>query len=114
MTCSKVVTVSDLTYTNTKPTTPVSIRQLSRKIKKPDAKAVVCLVSSKYQQSKNCKRELCYCDIRNVPVFPVKVEENYEASDWLGLMTAGLLWFDIRDPERKQEAVNELIHLKNG
>ena len=59
------------------------------------ALAVVCLVSSKYEQSKNCRRELCYCDIKNLPVFPVKVEKDYEGESWLGVMIAGLLYARI-------------------
>ena len=41
------------------------------------AAAIICLVSSKYEKSKNCRKELSYADVKNVPIFPCLVEDGY-------------------------------------
>ena len=67
-----------------------------------NALAIVCLVSEKYEKSKNCKKELTYSDVRNKIIFPCMVDkkkdgEDYNGDNWLGLLIAGLLWTDFRD-----------------
>jgi len=59
--------------------------------------AVICsFMTPAYQASRNCKKELSYADTREVIMVPVMLTHNWEASEWLGLITAGLLWVDFR------------------
>lgn len=58
---------------------------------------VVCpFMTPAYQASRSCKKELSYADVRQVPVVPIMVTRNWEASEWLGLLTAAQLWVDFR------------------
>ncbi|CAL8331135.1 unnamed protein product [Lota lota] len=66
--------------------------------------AVICpFMTPAYQASRSCKRELSYADSREVVTVPVMLAQNWEASEWLGLVTAGLLWVDFRNAETNNE-----------
>ncbi|XP_072239795.1 uncharacterized protein [Leuresthes tenuis] len=66
--------------------------------------AVICpFMTPAYQASRNCKKELSYADTREVIMVPVMLTHNWEASEWLGLITAGLLWVDFRNAEKDEE-----------
>ncbi|XP_028299338.1 uncharacterized protein LOC114461451 isoform X2 [Gouania willdenowi] len=66
--------------------------------------AVICpFMTPSYQASRNCKKELNYADTREVTIIPVMLADNWEASEWLGLITAGLLWVDFRRAEEDEE-----------
>ncbi|XP_034439053.1 uncharacterized protein LOC117760269 isoform X1 [Hippoglossus hippoglossus] len=65
---------------------------------------VICpFMTPEYQASRSCKKELNYADTREVIVVPVMLTKNWEASEWLGLITAGLLWVDFRNAEKDEE-----------
>jgi len=74
-----------------------------------NAYALVCLVSEKYQHSKNCRRELSYADIKNLPILPVMVDPGYDGEDWLGIILAGLLYYDFRGEDMRQSAEQGFI-----
>ena len=60
--------------------------------------AIISLMTSHYEESKNCRRELTYADTLNKPVFPCFVDSNYKkAKSWLGILTAGLKYYDLVD-----------------
>jgi hypothetical protein len=42
-----------------------------------------------YQSSGNCKLELKFAQQSGVPILPVKMEDTFTASGWLGILTAG-------------------------
>ncbi|XP_044045795.1 uncharacterized protein LOC122873304 [Siniperca chuatsi] len=65
---------------------------------------VICpFMTPAYQASRSCKKELNYADTREVIIVPVMLANNWEASEWLGLITAGLLWVDFRNAEKDDE-----------
>ncbi|XP_051241151.1 uncharacterized protein LOC127354893 [Dicentrarchus labrax] len=65
---------------------------------------VICpFMTPAYQASRSCKKELNYADSREVIMVPVMLTKNWEASEWLGLITAGLLWVDFRNAEKDEE-----------
>ncbi|TDH16391.1 hypothetical protein EPR50_G00019320 [Perca flavescens] len=69
-----------------------------------EAACVICpFMTPAYQASRSCKKELNYADSREVSVVPVMLANDWEASEWLGLITAGLLWVDFRNAENDEE-----------
>lgn len=64
--------------------------------------------SPKYQESKNCKKELSYVDDKDVPIVPVMLQRDWKAASWLGLITAGALWVDFRDPDKVETRIESL------
>ncbi|TWW58838.1 uncharacterized protein LOC130527091 isoform X1 [Takifugu flavidus] len=69
-----------------------------------EAAAVICpFMTPAYQASRSCKKELNYADSREVIIVPVMLAEDWEASEWLGLITAGLLWVDFRNAEGDEQ-----------
>nr|XP_014354029.1 PREDICTED: uncharacterized protein LOC106706926 [Latimeria chalumnae] len=73
------------------------------------AVAVCPFLTPAYQQSRNCKKELNYADSRQIAIIPIMIEKDWKASEWLGLITAGLLWIDFRHAERDQETFNKCV-----
>eukprot|EP00457_Paulinella_chromatophora_P001545 gb/GEZN01001547.1/.p1 GENE.gb/GEZN01001547.1/~~gb/GEZN01001547.1/.p1 ORF type:complete len:842 (+),score=172.04 gb/GEZN01001547.1/:176-2527(+) len=69
-------------------------------ISKVVERAAVCIpvMTSKYQQSRNCQKECNYADTCSVPLAPVMAQQGFKQSGWLGAITAGLLWVDFTSP----------------
>ena len=61
-----------------------------------NAAVICCFMSPKYEESKNCKKELNYADSVDVEIIPCMTLRGYKARGWLGLITAGALWMDFR------------------
>lgn len=53
------------------------------------AACVVCFMTQAYQDSTNCKLELKFAQQSGVAIIPVMLNDNWRASDWLGIITAG-------------------------
>ncbi|KAL2098201.1 hypothetical protein ACEWY4_007408 [Coilia grayii] len=71
---------------------------------------VMCpFMTPAYQASRSCKKELSYADVRQVPVVPIMVTRNWEASEWLGLLTAGQLWVDFRNVDRSHDHFDKCV-----
>jgi hypothetical protein len=62
------------------------------------AAVVIAFMSRKYQASQNCKLELKFARQTGTPIVPVKLEQDWNASDWLGIITAGALWTPLYGP----------------
>ena len=43
--------------------------------------------------------EAQYASHRNVPIIPLKYEEDFNASDWLGLLISSTLYYDVHSDE---------------
>lgn len=71
-----------------------------------DAAVICAFMTPAYQASRSCKKELNYADSREVIIVPVMLANDWEASEWLGLLTAGLLWVDFRYRLLVQISVN--------
>ncbi|EDO39316.1 predicted protein [Nematostella vectensis] len=76
------------------------------------AAILCCFMSTKYSESKNCKKELSYADgktgCEEVIIVPVMCEKGFKAKGWLGIITAGLLWIDFRDEANFENSVKSL------
>ena len=53
------------------------------------AACVICFMTQAYQDSTNCKLELKFAQQSGVAIIPVMLNDNWRASDWLGIITAG-------------------------
>lgn len=62
-----------------------------------NAAVVCCFMTPKYQNSRNCEKELLYAERRRVSIIPCRLTRGWEPSTWLGLVIAGLVWVDFRD-----------------
>ncbi|XP_062373478.1 uncharacterized protein LOC134061734 [Sardina pilchardus] len=74
-----------------------------------DAVVVCPFMTPAYQASRSCKKELNYADARQVPLVPVMVTKNWEASEWLGLLTAGQLWVDFRNVDKSDDHFEKCV-----
>ncbi|KAJ8281135.1 hypothetical protein GJAV_G00063960 [Gymnothorax javanicus] len=72
--------------------------------------AVICpFMTPEYQASRSAKKELNYADTRGVTIVPVMVAQDWEPTEWLGLITAGLLWIDFRNAEKSEDHFEKCI-----
>jgi hypothetical protein len=62
-----------------------------------NAAVVCCFMTPKYQNSRNCEKELLYAERRRVQIIPCRLTRDWEPSTWLGLVIAGLVWVDFRE-----------------
>ena len=74
-----------------------------------NAAAVVCCMSDKYSDSKNCALELKFAAQTGVPIVPAMVQANFVATGWLGILTAGMLWTRMWDSRSLEDDVNDLL-----
>jgi hypothetical protein len=44
----------------------------------------ICFMTPEYQESDFCKQELQYAKQCNIPIIPLKLEENWNPRGWLG------------------------------
>lgn len=66
-----------------------------------------CL-TSKYEKSKNCCRELEFAVVKNKKIIPIHLEENYEAKGAIGLFTAGKLYFNFTSKNKFHANISAL------
>ena len=74
-----------------------------------NAAVMVCFMTPAYQDSKNCALELKFAAQIGVPIVPVMLQEDFAASGWLGILTAGLLWTRLWDPSTHAEDIESLM-----
>ncbi|CAF3543404.1 unnamed protein product [Rotaria socialis] len=55
----------------------------------------VCFMTPEYQESDFCQQEFQYAKKCHIPIIPLKLDENWEPTSWLGLQTVGLIWLDF-------------------
>lgn len=49
------------------------------------ADVVVCFLTAKYQESKNCQQELQFARDCKVPIVPCRIQSLWKPSSWLGI-----------------------------
>eukprot|EP00116_Pleurobrachia_bachei_P011264 sb/3471526/ len=81
-----------------------------------DGAAVVCpFMTQKYQESKNCSKELNYTNDSSIVVVPCMAQTRtdngnmYRARGWLGIITAGKLWIDFKGEDQMEYRVIQLL-----
>jgi hypothetical protein len=81
-----------------------------------NAACVVCFMSQKYQDSENCKLELKFAKQSGVAIVPVMVEstKGWRPSGWLGIVTAGALWTNLRDDSDFEGSIRGLVEQIKG
>ena len=75
--------------------------------------AAVCyFITPEYETSRNCRKELQYADTLDIPLIPCRCRADFKPSGWLGLISAGLMWYDFRDPSEPAmtTTLNKLIN----
>ncbi|CAH1788221.1 unnamed protein product [Owenia fusiformis] len=79
-----------------------------------NAMVICCFVSTKYQESWNCKTELSYAYSLDKCIIPCMTEQGFKASDWLGEITTGLEGIDLGeeadDPNKIKSLIKEIMY----
>ena len=74
-----------------------------------NASHVICCVSEDYFNSDPCRSEAEYSrELKRDMVF-VKVQQNYRPKDWLGLIMAGKIYYEMYDNRTREENFNRLL-----
>ncbi|CAF3553948.1 unnamed protein product [Rotaria sp. Silwood1] len=83
------------------------------KIAAQEARVVVPLMSDAYEASNTAKYVLSYVDEAGIPIVPVKTQDHYAQSGWLGVICAGALWIRITntsDFEKRLKDLTKQLH----
>jgi hypothetical protein len=73
------------------------------------ARVVVPLMSQAYEESNICKLVLSYVDQACIPIVPVKAQDPYTQSGWLGVICAGALWTQITNDNEFEQRLTDVI-----
>ncbi|CAF2623870.1 unnamed protein product [Rotaria sp. Silwood2] len=81
-----------------------------------EAAVVICFMTPKYQDYPFCRKELQYAGDLRKPIIPCLLTPDWLQSNWLGFLTAGLIWLDFRDIsddniEQKLQRMIDFIHI---
>ncbi|CAF3896253.1 unnamed protein product [Rotaria sp. Silwood1] len=79
------------------------------KIATEEARVVVPLMSEAYETSNISKYVLSYVDEAGIPIIPVKAQDHYSQSGWLGVICAGALWTKITNVNDIEKNIENLI-----
>lgn len=72
--------------------------------------AVVCVCYSEaYKESLNCRQEAEYAFRQEKPIIPIRVEKNYQADGWLGILLGTKFYVDCPMEQNLDEALPILI-----
>ncbi|CAF3871460.1 unnamed protein product [Adineta steineri] len=78
-----------------------------------NAAIVCCFMTPEYQESENCQLELTYAEKQHKRIIACLIDEkkNWRPSNWLGLITAKLLYVHFKDDSEEgiQIKTKELI-----
>jgi hypothetical protein len=82
-----------------------------------NAAAVCCFITSKYQGSPYCKKELLYAENRGILLIPCLMDSDpkWMPTNWLGYSIIDILYLDFRDlltdssPDNIEKKCNMLI-----
>ncbi|CAF3651635.1 unnamed protein product [Rotaria sp. Silwood1] len=79
------------------------------KIATEEARVVIPLMSEAYEASNTSKYVLSYVDEAGIPIVPIKAQDHYSQSSWLGVICAGALWTKITDANDIEKNLDNLI-----
>ena len=77
------------------------------------AGVVLVLVTHKYKESANCRREASYANDLKKPIIPIIMEPQYSPDGswgWLGLIIAGKLYYNLAGGDRNHK-INQIQEL---
>lgn len=83
------------------------------KIAAQEARVVVPLMSEAYEASSTAKYVLSYVDEAGIPIVPVKTQDRYTQSGWLGVICAGALWVrmtNLKDFDKRLADLAKQLH----
>jgi hypothetical protein len=84
------------------PAVACSVENVNDGLETTNKALVVCpLMSKALEEHSNALKILTYCNLKRLPIVPIKAEgHGYSQSSWLGVICAGLLWFEMSTLEK--------------
>jgi len=79
-----------------------------------NAAVVLVCVSQRYKESPNCRSEAEYAYQLRKDIIPLKMQRNYTADGWLGILVGTKLWIDFQSKQIIDSGVGELIKELGG
>ncbi|CAD5126309.1 DgyrCDS14462 [Dimorphilus gyrociliatus] len=74
-----------------------------------NAMVVLVRYSQKYQDSPSCRSEAEYAAQKRKVIIPIKMEENFEPENWLGLILGSKLYINFSKPAKRNESFQNLL-----
>eukprot|EP00051_Salpingoeca_urceolata_P035300 m.29077 g.29077 ORF g.29077 m.29077 type:complete len:818 (-) comp9044_c0_seq1:266-2719(-) len=79
------------------------------------ASVILVCVSSSYQESRACRSEAEYAYVCQKRIVPLKVEEGFVPTGWLGILIGSKLWFELGSQLSTDQTVEALVReLEHG
>ena len=74
-----------------------------------NASIVIPMISSEYQHSENCEKELSYADSLKKNIVPVLLEPKFKPTGWLALVIARFKYVDISETGASACKIDEIV-----
>ena len=79
-----------------------------------NAAVILVCVSERYKESPNCRSEAEYAYQLKKDIIPLKMQRNYTADGWLGMLVGTKLWIDFQCKKDIDSGVGKLIKELGG
>ena len=79
-----------------------------------NAAVILVCVSERYKESPNCRSEAEYAYQLKKDIIPLKMQRNYTADGWLGMLVGPKLWIDFHCKRDIDSGVGKLIKELGG
>ena len=79
-----------------------------------NAKVVLICYSQSYKRSPYCRSEAEYSRWKGKIMIPIKMQKNYDADGWLGIMTITELNYDLSNPDQFDKTFPEILKRIRG
>ena len=79
-----------------------------------NAAVILVCVSERYKESPNCRSEAEYAYQLKKDIIPLKMQRNYTADGWLGMLAGTKLWIDFQCKKYIDSGVGKLIKELGG
>ncbi|XP_072015716.1 uncharacterized protein [Amphiura filiformis] len=74
-----------------------------------NADAILMCVSKRYQDSRCCKKEAEYAFQKDKVIIPLKVEENFQPTGWLGILMGTALYYQAHSDEMLDKVFSDVV-----
>ena len=79
-----------------------------------NAAVVLVCVSQRYKESPNCRSEAEYAYQLRKDIIPLKMQRNYTADGWLGMLVGTKLWIGFQSKQMIDSGIGKLIKELGG
>ncbi|XP_067948798.1 uncharacterized protein [Watersipora subatra] len=88
----------------------IDVEQMHKDIAVDNSAAVIPVLTEKYQQSINCRKEIEFADKRKKPLVPICLQEQFELAPWLEFLIGANPAYELHSRKRYAEELQNCLN----